>query len=242
MSADSALAELRQVVGDGVPDARLREVLAGANHDVSWAVNHFYEAPAPFRSGRISSDLDALDALHARTGWTPGADHIRPTAVMRAQKELAIANIQSMWASNADWVYHHVFGMAAARSADGRRVSARPEVRRLVLATQPFPYELPSGTRHAVLWMHSPAAESASRAGWMDDHLTAAIGAALARYGGGDFGWYDNPKPSVVEPTLSHVQVFWRPFDAVAAAAFANAEVPLDTSRLTRPRRSTELC
>lgn len=35
---------------------------------------------------RVSSDLEMLQYLHEETGWTPGAENIRPEPHVRAQK------------------------------------------------------------------------------------------------------------------------------------------------------------
>ena len=53
---------------------------------------------------QVSPDETALQQLHDQTGWTPGAEHIRPDAASRAQKELLFSNLDTMWASPGDWV------------------------------------------------------------------------------------------------------------------------------------------
>jgi hypothetical protein len=63
-----------------------------------------------------------------------------------------------------------------------------------------FPYAVPEGTRHYILWLPSPievAEETVNR------YLTEAV----LREGGEDFVWYYNPKPTILE--IYHVQVFW---------------------------------
>ena len=71
---------------------------------------------------RVSSDLHDLQRLHEATGWTPSADQIRPTAAVRAQKELLLSNLGAMWASPMDWVFHHVFGSPTTRDVgSGKR-------------------------------------------------------------------------------------------------------------------------
>ena len=58
---------------------------------------------------RVNEDAEELQLLHEVYGWVPGKAHVRPTPEVRAQKELLLANLSSMWASAADWVFHHVF-------------------------------------------------------------------------------------------------------------------------------------
>lgn len=172
------------------------------------------ESSEPTRGTRISAELDALQARHEATGWTPGAAHVRPAPATRAQKELVLANVRQSWASDADWVSHEVFRTTARRAADGKRHAARPPRGAAVLAPQPFSYELPRGTMHSVYWMATSGEE------WTDERITAGI---AARINGGEFVWYPNPKPSVTDAVLSHVQVFWRP--AVARSEREEAEV-----------------
>ena len=162
---------------------------------------------------RVSSDVASLQALHEATGWTPSAEQIRPTAALRAQKELMLANIARMWASPADLVCYQVFGGATRRGANGLRSTQRPPAGRAVLVPQPFPYDLAAGTSHMVLWCSSP------RQHWSDEQITAEIARAVdERWGGSDtqFIWYENPKMSVPDPHLYHVQVFCRPAGALA--------------------------
>jgi len=134
--------------------------------------------------------------------------------LVSAQKEFALASVTASWQSVADWVCHDVFGTPARRADDGRRIADRPAANSAALAPQPFLYELPVGTRHMVLWM----AEAQGATAWTDDRITASIASAVDEKGGREFIWYRNPKPSVIDAHLDHVQVFWRPsWPAVSA-------------------------
>ena len=174
--------------------------------------------------------------LHEVYGWVPGKDNVRPTPAVRAQKELLLSNLDQMWASPADWVFHHVFNAATTRGADGKRAATgRPQDGQTVFKPNPYPYDVPAGTEHWVFWMASPEAE------WPDDRIDSGLSEAVDAFGGGDYGarrsyrspaeaaprdrahsipclvcvllavWYPNPKMSVPDPKLYHVQVFWRP-------------------------------
>lgn len=133
----------------------------------------------------VSSSLEDLQRLHEATGWTPSAEQIRPRPTVRAQKELMLTNLEQMWVTLADVVCYKVFGMATTRAADGRRAAMRPaptEPMRLVL--QPYPYDLPAGTEHMVLWCPAPELH------WSETAITAAIARGVdARWGGGEFVW-----------------------------------------------------
>ena len=149
---------------------------------------------------RVDSSVDVLQALHEIRSWVPGADQVRPTAAVRAQKELLLANIETMWTSPADWVFHQIFGCQTTREK-GKRTAARPPPGTTVFAWNPFPYQVADGTMHWVLWMASPVGE------WPDDKITSEIAKEVDERGGGEFIWYANPKMSLGDPRLHHVQV-----------------------------------
>lgn len=166
---------------------------------------------------KVSSDVAELEMLHEVYGWVPGAANVRPTPVVRAQKELMFANVSAMWASPADWVCHDVFGSAGTRGPDGRRACQRPAAGQYKLVPQPWPYDLPASTEHMLLWC------TGSRSEWCETDLTAAIAREIDAQGGGEFVWYENPKMSVEDAGLYHVQVFWKRAapSGVSAAAIA---------------------
>lgn len=157
---------------------------------------------APLRR-RISCDAEDMQRLHERTGWTPAAAHVRPDTVTLVQKEVFLASLAQQWASPGDWVFHRIFDSEAMR-CEGLRTAVRPRPGLVRLVSQPFPYTLPAATQHLVLWCSSPEAEMT------DDGITAAIAREVDKLGGGEFVWYKNPKPSIVDHRMSHVQVFWR--------------------------------
>jgi len=102
------------------------------------------------------------------------------------------------------WVAH-IFGSLTKRGPSGKRTAERPAAGATVFAPNPFPYDVPAGTEHWVFWMASPEAE------WPEERITAAISAEIDERGGGQFAWYPNPKMSIGDPELHHVQCFWRP-------------------------------
>lgn len=71
------------------------------------------------------------------------------------------------------------------------------------LKEQPFPYQVPTGTVHLVAWF--------SNGPWAEANIALSIERAIDELGGGDFVYYTNPKKSVVDDRLEHVQVFWCP-------------------------------
>lgn len=81
---------------------------------------------------------------------------------------------------------------------------ALPGGRRILLTPNLFPYDLPMGTSHEVLWISGLAPGETVP----DAEVTAAI--ALALGDDADFVWYENPKKSLEHAELHHVQVFTR--------------------------------
>lgn len=130
----------------------------------------------------MSSDVEELQLLHEVYGWVPGRDHVRPSPAVRAQKELLLNNLEAMWASPADWVFHHVFGAPTTRNASGRREAERPAAGITVFRANPYPYDVPPGTAHWVFWMASPQDE------WPEDRISAGVAGAIDKLGGGQFG------------------------------------------------------
>lgn len=165
---------------------------------------------APALRCRVTASNDERQLLHEVYRWVPGAEHVRPTPAVRAQKELLLANLDSMWRSPADWVFHHVFGSPTTRGTDGKRSATRPEPGATVFAINPFPYVVPDNTHHWVLWMASAEPE------WPDERITAELCAQIDERGGGEFVWYPNPKMSIGDAGLHHVQVFWVPAAAMS--------------------------
>ena len=53
--------------------------------------------------------------------------------------------------------------------------------------------------------MASPEAE------WNEQRINAEVCRQVDVLGGGEFVWYPNPKMSVPDPNMYHVQVFWKP-------------------------------
>lgn len=175
--------------------------------------------------GRVDSDLENLQLLHEVYGWPPGGAHVRPSPTVRAQKDILLRNLSSMWASSADWVFHHVFAMPTKRGADGKRTAKHPAPGETVFARNPFPYDVPRATEHWVFWMASNEAE------WPDERIDAGLSAAIAARGGGQYIWYPNPKMSVPHPNLFHVQVFWRPREPACVLSDADFQHALGYSR-----------
>lgn len=163
-------------------------------------------ASAKLLRSRISCDLVYMQKLHEATGWTPGAEHVRPSPDVILQKKFVLANLERMWATPADYICFNVFGVPQIRKQAGLHVAARPAPGLTKLTPQAFPYVLPDETKHFVLWCSSP------RKFWSEAAINRAIVRALDAQisGSSEFVWYENPKPTVEDAQIYHVQVFCR--------------------------------
>jgi hypothetical protein len=178
---------------------------------------------------QIACDAASLRQLHRHTCWTPSEAQIRPSAANLARKQYFLSNLAQRWKSPSDWVFSQVFHMPAARNAhDGLMCSDPPPAGACKLVAQPFPYSVDEGVAHCVLWCSGP------KSNWTDQAITEAISFAVDRQGGGEFVWYENPKKSIENPHLYHVQVFWR-------MANASSTETQDPSTASRQSMATEV-
>ena len=65
----------------------------------------------------ISSDLEDLETLHLRLGWTPGKLHIRPTEEIIEKKKVWGKEVLSKWVSIDNFIYHDVFNLNADKGS-----------------------------------------------------------------------------------------------------------------------------
>ena len=180
-------------------------------------------------SQRISSDAASIAALHSSVGWTPR--DIRPTPIIRAARCDFLDEVDRIWASHGDSVLCEVFKVRPDPGSAERRIVADPDgvggLRPLdrVLVPARFPYDCPPGTGHACLWFFLGMADCRLDPPG-DDAIDAALVEELARWTGAstlgavasgsappsliEAVWYPNPKPSVEDRRLFHVQVSLR--------------------------------
>ncbi|KAJ3209949.1 hypothetical protein HDU67_005789 [Dinochytrium kinnereticum] len=147
---------------------------------------------APLRC-RISSALEDMDALHALHPWVPGSPHIRPTPETLHLKSEIMS--QSGNQINLDEWSHRLFNASwsdALSGTLGKKYHFEPNK---------FPYNVPAGTNHYVLWFPSEGAVG-------EEAVGRVLGEAVGKLGGREFVWYVNPKMTV--GAIWHVQVFWR--------------------------------
>ncbi len=176
---------------------------------------------------KVSSDRDELERLHRERGWTPGREAIRPSPESIADKAILLSNVVRHYDTVRTYVLHRIFRLSASsvgsfsssllvvtdetlnsaqRSRSERESGSR--ARKSVFCDNLFPYLLPPGTRHCVLWVLLDSDESDETLHMGDDEITELVSRQVGEEK--EFVWYRNPKPSVVDNVTYHVQVFVR--------------------------------
>lgn len=154
---------------------------------------------------KVSSDAEELQKLHEKYPWVPGKENIRPAPENKERKHEYLETVCAQYASEGDYVLQTVFGIAPEKGPDGKYFVPRDKLRKMsVFDRNLFPYMLPQGTRHFIMWY------TFGPDGLPEEQVTKDIAAALAirvKHATPEFVWYENPKMTI--PTVYHVQVFW---------------------------------
>mmetsp|Transcript_13506 Transcript_13506/g.30275 ORF Transcript_13506/g.30275 Transcript_13506/m.30275 type:complete len:236 (-) Transcript_13506:142-849(-) len=180
--------------------------------------------------GRVSSDIDVLQALHDRYPWVPGRQSIRPSPWTLEFKIDEMKEIQQSYKSIEDYILITVFGVPARKSKllspcthslwlqnSPHRVGtvAKLEAITSLISTRnkfmpnKFGYEVPKGCNHYVLWYSQKRGNFEHLS---DDEISNDIQSNLEKKLGHrnfQFIWYENPKMSIPSARIHHVQVFW---------------------------------
>ena len=158
--------------------------------------------------GHVSSDIACLQSLHEVHGWTPSSESIRPSPETMAKKALLLERLKRFYRSPVDYIFEEIFGLESDMDDAGRlfvpALKADADLR--VLAPQGFPYDLPEGTNHSVMWYTKrPQGEQIEHIIEADivEHLERHL-----KHTDFQFICYENPKMTI--PEIYHVQVFWR--------------------------------
>ena len=134
-----------------------------------------------------------MEALHVVYPWVPGRDSIRPTGEVMAAKQRDIAATEGIY--DVDDFSVPLFGLPWPQALQRGKVW-----RHYAFQPNKYPYAVPEGTHHYVLWFPTESAVPAPA-------VTACCEEAVDRLGGRDFVWYLNPKMTIQR--IWHVQVFW---------------------------------
>ena len=155
--------------------------------------------------GRISSDADILNTLHASYPWIPSSQQIRPSKQLIEEKNRKSKQLLLEWMTCKDFVLDAYFGYPTAVYRERLYVHGPISSSDWSFFPCPFPYSLDVGY-HFVLWnsYYDITVE------FDNELINRQISESIQKIVGTvsfDFAWYKNPKPSI--PELYHVQVFW---------------------------------
>lgn len=174
-----------------------------------------------YLDSEIPSDLASLDQLHGRFPWLPNSHMVRPKDEILAQKRAYMEVVHRSYRDIGDRVLQDIFGYDCAPNDDGILQALVPyqDVPQIRLARHKFPYDIPAGTNHSVLWFTAEGSSLFSkditehvrreiRQAIVDERFDSSTGSAARMPSSFEFCWYENPRMTV--PQVYHVQVFWR--------------------------------
>jgi hypothetical protein len=131
----------------------------------------------------------------------PAASYSR-SAAGQAAYEAALREGRRRWRTVEDQVRVGSLGWSRRRGADGRLIAVRPVGggwRRLHLEPNAYPYEVPAGVAHWILWSDSGAMTAAEVERYLEREAPAWASG---------WTWVRNPTAARSVPGIWHVQVF----------------------------------
>jgi hypothetical protein len=124
------------------------------------------------------------------------------SAAGQAAYETALRETRATWRSVEDHVRFQVLGWQRRKGVSGRWQAVRPSSggwRRRALVVNPYPYEVPAGVEHWILW-----SEDAMTRGEVERYLERETPAWATGW-----SWVRNPPAARSVPDLWHVQVYF---------------------------------
>jgi len=154
---------------------------------------------------RISSDPEDLNELNKVYPWIPNERMIRPIPEILTEKYYKTQRILGRWNSLSDYILDVDFHYPV-KEENGKYKALPPKVSEWAFTRAEFPYALPEGTTHSILWNSTHTMND----DFDDSRINELIEFILKDKTGidsYDFAWYKNPHPTILN--LYHVQVFW---------------------------------
>jgi hypothetical protein len=123
------------------------------------------------------------------------------TAAAQAAYDATLRETRRQWRSVEDQVRVGSLGWSRVKGGDGRWIAVRPAEgwRQRVLQPNPYPYDVPAGVEHWILWSETPMTRSE-----VEQYLERK---APAWFSG--WTWQRNPPAARSVPGLWHVQVYF---------------------------------
>lgn len=103
--------------------------------------------------GRVDCDPENLHRLHTTRNWVPTRDSIRPDATTLRRKLRYFERNEAKYRSRVDMILHEIFQLENTILPDGR-ISVEEEksdVKKIFVQNM-FPYSVPEGTNHYVMF------------------------------------------------------------------------------------------
>ena len=157
---------------------------------------------------KISSDINNLNKINKKYSWVPSELNIRPSSKIINTKNNFLKTIDTFYESYLDYIYSDIFEFKNEFNESGRIKVLKDNIyKKVIFQRNMFPYELPDGTQHYVLWY-------SYNENITEDLINEDIKLNIYNILNSnkfDFVWYDNPKKTVKD--VFHVQVFWIELD-----------------------------
>ncbi len=154
---------------------------------------------------KISSDIKDLNELHKKYWWIPDENMIRPSPKVLEDKRVFSEYVLANWMSFRDFILDTHFKYQVDVD-DGHMYVLDITTVKWNFSQSIFPYDLPSGVNHYVLWNslydYGKEIDDLIVNLYIEEHLKKIVRSTEF-----DYVWYKNPKPSI--PELWHCQVFW---------------------------------
>jgi len=180
---------------------------------------------------RISSNELDLDQLHDLAPWIPNSSQIRPTKEMLQRKQEFFAKYSTRL-EQEELIAESIFGCT---------VETLLECERWKFQYNQFPYSVPTGTLHYVLWLVSPELkaeiyDSKTHERRVNNRIVSELDSIVGKnqY---EYVWYENPKKSIAHMhRVIHYHVFWhlKKFDTLSSPS-SWPDTSLDGPRDSQP-------
>lgn len=154
---------------------------------------------------KIDSDIKVLDALNKTFKWIPSSENIRPIQELIEKKESDYTFFDNFYSSVTDQILIRYFKFPSRINRKSNKMEIKislENIRDKIFLENEYPYNLPDGTNHYVMWYTYNDISDIEITSDILDSLKNIL-----KHNNFEFVWYENPKMSV--PEVYHVQVFW---------------------------------